>query len=190
MLKKNKLVNIILTFVLSAAVAVSFTGCGSIDSSTSSSSASSSATTESSSSEESSAEESSEVSEESSSETSSESSAEAESGKNGSAYTEGTTVGEGENQFAFEVVLEDGSTTLYHVMTDQTTVGAALMELGLIEGDDSEYGLFVKTVNDVTLDFEADGKYWAFYVDGEYATTGVDATDIVPGGTYAFKVES
>ena len=127
MLKKNKLVNVILAFVLSAAVAVSFTGCGSNDSSTSS--ASSSAITKSSSSEESSAQESSEVSEESSSETSSESSAEAESGKNASAYAEGTTVGEGENQFALEVILEDGSTTLFHVITDETTVGAALLDL-------------------------------------------------------------
>ena len=187
MLKKNKLVNVILAFVLSAAVAVSFTGCGSNDSSTSS--ASSSAITESSSSEESSAQESSEVSEESSSETSSESSAEAESGKNGSAYTEGTTVGEGENQFALEVILEDGSTTLFHVMTDETTVGAALLDLGLIEGDKSEYGLYVKTVNGVTADYDTDGKYWAFYIDGKYASTGVDSTDIDSGMYYSFKIE-
>ena len=185
MLKKNKLVNVILAFVLSAAVAVSFTGCGSNDSSTSS--ASSSAITESSSSEESSAQESSEVSEESSSETSSESSAEAESGKNASAYAEGTTVGEGENQFALEVILEDGSTTLFHVMTDETTVGAALLDLGLIEGDESEYGLYVKTVNGVTADYDTDGKYWAFYIDGEYASTGVDYTDIFTGSWNSFK---
>lgn len=168
MLKKNKLVNVILAFVLSAAVAVSFTGCGSNDSSTSS--ASSSAITESSSSEE--------------------SSAEAESGKNASAYAEGTTVGEGENQFALEVILEDGSTTLFHVMTDETTVGAALLDLGLIEGDESEYGLYVKTVNGVTADYDTDGKYWAFYIDGEYASTGVDSTDIVPGSCYSFKIEA
>ena len=43
----------------------------------------------------------------------------------------------GETEFAFEVVLEDGSTTLFHVMTDETTVGAALLDLGLIEGDEA-----------------------------------------------------
>lgn len=181
MLKKNKLINVILAFALSAAVAVSFTGCGSNNSSTSSG-ASSEATQSSQAAEESSSEQVAESSDETSSE--------AENGTNSSAYTEGTTVGEGETEFAFEVVLEDGSTTLYHVMTDQTTVGAALLELGLIAGDDSEYGLYVKTVNDVTLDYDADGKYWAFYIDGEYATTGVDATDIVPGSAYAFKAES
>ena len=185
MLKKNKLFSIIFAFALSAAVAVSFTGCSNNDNTTSSS-----AVTESSSSQESSAEESSEVSEEPSSEASSESSDAAESGEMASDYTEGTTIGEGETEFAFEVVLEDGSTTLFHVMTDETTVGAALLDLGLIEGDESEYGLYVKTVNGVTADYDTDGKYWAFYIDGEYASTGVDSTDIVPGSTYSFKIEA
>ncbi len=181
MLKKNKLVNIILAFALSAAVAVSFTGCGNNNASTSSDSSSETS-------------QSSQAAEESDSEpaaeSSDETSTEAENGTNSSAYSEGTTVGEGETEFAFEVTLEDGSTTLYHVMTDQTTVGAALLEVGLIAGDDSEYGLYVKTVDGVTLDYDTDGKYWAFYIDGEYASTGVDSTDIVPGSAYAFKAES
>ena len=69
------------------------------------------------------------------------------------------------------------------------TVGAALLSLGLIAGEDSDYGLYVKTVNGVTVDYDADGKYWAFYVDGEYAATGVDSTDITAGATYTFKAE-
>ena len=64
-----------------------------------------------------------------------------------------------------------------------------MFDLGLISGDESEYGLYVKTVNGVTLDYDKDGKYWAFYVDGEYAATGVDSTDIAAGSTYTFKVE-
>ena len=69
------------------------------------------------------------------------------------------------------------------------TVGAALLSLGLIAGEDSDYGLYVKTVNGVTVDYDTDGKYWAFYVDGEYAATGVDSTDITAGATYTFKAE-
>ena len=45
--------------------------------------------------------------------------------------------------------------------------------MGLIAGEDSDYGLYVKTVNGVTVDYDTDGKYWAFYVDGEYAATDV-----------------
>ena len=98
-------------------------------------------------------------------------------------------IGEGETAFAFEVVLDDGTTTYYNVHTDETTVGAALLGVSLIEGEDSEYGLYVKTVDGITKDYDKDGQYWAFYIDGEYASTGVDSTDIVPGSTYTFKVE-
>ena len=30
---------------------------------------------------------------------------------------------------------------------------------------------------------------WAFYIDGEYAMTGVDATNITDGAQYAFRME-
>lgn len=100
-----------------------------------------------------------------------------------------TSVGEGQTAFRFTVVDADGKETAFDVHTDETTVGAALLALGLIDGDDSEYGLYVKTVNGLTVDYDKDGKYWAFYVDGEYAATGVDSTDIAAGSTYTFKVE-
>ena len=100
-----------------------------------------------------------------------------------------TSVGEGQTAFLFTVVDADGKETAFDVHTDETTVGAALLALGLIDGDDSEYGLYVKTVNGLTVDYDKDGKYWAFYVDGEYAATGVDSTDITAGSTYTFKVE-
>ena len=193
MLKRSKLFNTILAFVLSAAVAVSVTSCSSISSSSSASSetsvsesaeTSSNASSEASS-EEASSEESSEVSEEASSEESSEVSEKAAAAET----AEATNIGEGNTEFAFEVVLEDGTTTLYNVHTDEKTVGAALLGVNLIAGDDSEYGLYVKTVDGVTADYDKDGTYWAFYIDGEYASTGVDSTDVVPGSTYSFKVE-
>lgn len=98
-------------------------------------------------------------------------------------------VGEGETQFVFEIVDSEGNTTKMAVNTDKTTVGEALVDCGLIEGEDSEYGLYVKTVNGITADYDVDQTYWAFYVDGEYASTGVDQTDITAGSTYSFKAE-
>lgn len=68
-------------------------------------------------------------------------------------------------------------------------MGAALLKLGVIAGDDSEYGLYVKTVNGETADYDTDGTYWGFYINGEYAMTGVDATTLEAGATYAFRVE-
>lgn len=100
-----------------------------------------------------------------------------------------TVLGEGETVFTFSVTDVDGNETLFEIHTDKTTVGDALTDVELISGDESEYGLYVKTVNGITLDYDTDGKYWAFYINGEYASTGVDSTNITAGDTYSFKAE-
>ena len=99
-----------------------------------------------------------------------------------------TVKGEGATVFYFNVVDKDGKETKFEIHTDKTTVGEALLELGLIEGDMGDYGLYVKKVNGITAEYEVDGTYWAFYVGNSYGMTGVDMTDIEPGATYAFKV--
>ena len=91
--------------------------------------------------------------------------------------------------FVFVVTDVDGSETTFDITSDKEFVGEALMEEGLIEREEGAYGLYVKTVNGITYDFDKDGKYWAFYVDGEYAMSGVDTTEIEPGRTYEFKAE-
>ncbi|MBR3761898.1 MAG: DUF4430 domain-containing protein [Lachnospiraceae bacterium] len=103
--------------------------------------------------------------------------------------TEGVVLGEGATAFHFTVVDKDGKEITCEIHTDKTTVGDALLELGLIAGDEGPYGLYVKTVNGLTVDYDKDGKYWSFYVNGEYGSAGVDTTEIVAGASYAFKVE-
>lgn len=104
-------------------------------------------------------------------------------------YEDGAELGEGSKEFAFTVVNSEGEEVNFEIHTDKETVGDALVELGVISGEESEYGLYVKTVNGETVDYDTDGKYWAFYVNGEYGMTGVDATEITEGDSYAFKVE-
>ena len=99
-------------------------------------------------------------------------------------------MGEGKLTFDFNVTDADGNVSYFEINTNKKTVGEALMELELLEGEDGPYGLYVKAVNGITYDYDKDGKYWAFYINGVYGTTGVETTNIVSGATYEFKAES
>ncbi len=105
-----------------------------------------------------------------------------------SSAAETVAVGEGEHEFTLSVK-HDGTEKVFTVKTDEKTVGAALTALGIIEGDEGEFGLYVKAVDGITADFEKDGTYWAFYVNGEYAMSGIDLTDITDGASYALSLE-
>ncbi len=100
-----------------------------------------------------------------------------------------TELGTGALQFNFNVVDGEGNVTKYVINTDKTVVGEALIDNGLIEGDEGDFGLYVKKVNGITADYDIDGTYWAFYENGAYAAKGVDQTTVVAGTTYEFRVE-
>ena len=68
------------------------------------------------------------------------------------------------------------------------TVGEALSSIGLISGEQGDYGLYVKTVNGITADYDKDGTYWAFSVNGELSQKGVDQTYVKNGDIYTFTV--
>lgn len=112
-----------------------------------------------------------------------------DSGKTEGTKADGPVLGEGNTQFTFTVVDAEANETEFEIHTDKKTVGEALSELDLIAGDEGDYGLYVKTVNGITVDFDKDGAYWAFYIGDEYAATGVDSTEIEEGQEYSFKVE-
>ena len=98
-----------------------------------------------------------------------------------------TEIGEGQTSFTFKVKFKDGSERTYFVKTNSTNVGTALQDVGLIAGEDGQYGLYVKTVAGETLDYDKDGKYWGFYENGTYAMSGVDTTTIKAGVVYSFE---
>ncbi len=99
------------------------------------------------------------------------------------------TIGEGEKTFSLIVIDKDGSEAAFEVKTNAETVGEALIENGIIEGEEGPFGLFIKSVNGIEADYDKDQTYWAFYVNGEYASTGVDLTNIEEGMAYSLKVE-
>ena len=99
-------------------------------------------------------------------------------------YVQDTELGEGSKTLVVKVEVEENSVT-FTIHTDAETVGEALLNLGLIAGEESQYGLYIKQVNGMTADYDIDQTYWAFYINGEYAMSGADTTPISEGEVYS-----
>lgn len=101
-----------------------------------------------------------------------------------------TVLGEGSKTFDLTIVDKEGAEHKYRIQTDEEMVGFALIAHKLIEGEEGPYGMYIKSVLGQVLDYETDGMYWSFYVNGEYALTGVDQTPITEGDSYMLKAEA
>lgn len=80
-------------------------------------------------------------------------------------------------------VVADGEEKEFALKTDAEYLSGALKEKNLIEGTDSEYGMFVTTVNGRLAD-SAKEEWWCFTKGGEMLMTGVDSTPIADGDTF------
>ena len=94
--------------------------------------------------------------------------------------------GSGSKTVVVEVKAE-GQLVTFTVKTDKESVGAALMEHKIIEGEEGQYGLYIQKVNGMTADYNVDQSYWAFYVNGEYAEAGIELTAIDASATYQLE---
>ncbi len=98
-------------------------------------------------------------------------------------YVADTTLGDGAKTVQVEVKAGEKSVT-FTIKSDETMLGAALMEHGIISGDDGPYGLYIKTVNGILADYDVDQSYWGFYKNGEYMMSGIDTTEFADGEHY------
>lgn len=90
------------------------------------------------------------------------------------------TLGEGKNTINLTVEARDKKIVIT-VKTDAETIGEALKENNLIEGEESDFGLYIKYVNGIRADYALDGAFWAFCKDGEMMEKGVDQTPVAKG---------
>ena len=70
------------------------------------------------------------------------------------------------------------------INTDKENLADALLEHELVEGDDSQYGLYIKKVNGILADYDVDQSYWSLCKDGEMLMTGASDTKISEGEHY------
>ena len=116
---------------------------------------------------------------------------------------------------AILIILVAGALLAYHFLSPDTTVGAktvtifidhlsgedktleiktdaeflrgALEQETLIDGENSQYGFFVTSVDGEKAD-DAKQQWWGYTKSGEYVETGVDQTPIADGDSFEFKL--
>ncbi len=98
-------------------------------------------------------------------------------------YLEDKTFGEGAKTIVVKVVAEE-KTVSFTIKTDAETLGEALLAHSLVEGEEGQFGLYIKKVNGMLADYDVDQTYWGLTKDGEYVMTGADTTTIADGEHY------
>lgn len=101
-------------------------------------------------------------------------------------YTEDVALGTGACEFLVDIEVGEKSITLT-VKTDKEYLGDALLELGIIEGTEGPYGLYIDKVNGILASFEGDGAWWGLTVNGETSMSGVSAVKVESGARYGLK---
>jgi ABC-type phosphate/phosphonate transport system substrate-binding protein len=91
--------------------------------------------------------------------------------------------------YTLVVVDDNGESTEYTADTEAEFLAGALDELTeqtdfTYEADDSG---FITTVNGLKADYNADGAYWAIYVNDEFGQYGASEQPVTDGDTYKLE---
>lgn len=95
----------------------------------------------------------------------------------------------GEKNIEVAVIFGDGTSSNHAIKTSEEFLRGALEQEKLISGEESQYGLFVKTVDGVTAD-DSKQEWWSFTKDGQMLETGVDSTPIADGDHFEITLTS
>lgn len=96
---------------------------------------------------------------------------------------QGSDVSAAVTNITVKVVHKDGSEKEFPIAAQGETLREALEQEKLVEGEESEYGLFVKTVDGETVD-DGNQEWWCLTKGGETVNTGVDGVKIAEGDVY------
>lgn len=90
---------------------------------------------------------------------------------------------QGAKALTIVVVHGDGSEKDFDIHTDAEYLAEALTENEIASGSDSEYGLFITTVDGETAD-DSQQQWWCITKGGEMLMTGASETPVADGETY------
>ena len=95
----------------------------------------------------------------------------------------------GTKTITVQIIVDGQDTVTKSITTEAAYLREALEEEKLIAGEESQYGLFVKTVNGVTVD-DAKQQWWCFTKGGADLFTGVDTTPIADGDVFEITLKT
>lgn len=93
----------------------------------------------------------------------------------------------GDKTITVSIDHKSGEDRTFTISTDAEYLRGALEQEGLIEGADSDYGLFITTMDGETVD-QVKQQWWGYTKSGEYVETGVDQTVIKDGDSFEFTL--
>lgn len=94
-----------------------------------------------------------------------------------------------ERQIRLEVVVSETDRRSFSLTGTEDTLGALLKREGLIDGEESSFGLFVTTVDGITAD-ERKQEWWCLTKEGAQWNYGVDDTQIEDGDAFEWTLET
>lgn len=86
----------------------------------------------------------------------------------------------GAKTITVEVVDGGGVSVEFVIHTDSEYLRQAMEEAGIVGGNESDYGLWVTTMNGIEAD-ESKQEWWCFTKGGAMVETGVDTTPVADG---------
>lgn len=91
---------------------------------------------------------------------------------------------EGEKKITVTVVHKDGSEKVFPCTTTEEYLAPVLVSEGIVEDNQTEYGLYILTADGEYADYNADGGWWAVYEGDTQSNYGASELPIKDGGTY------
>lgn len=89
----------------------------------------------------------------------------------------------GSKTITVEVVHKDGKSVSFEYTTEKEYLGEVLTEEKLIDGETSEYGMFITTADGETAD-DSNQEWWCITKGGERLNSSVDTTPIKDGDKF------
>ena len=94
---------------------------------------------------------------------------------------------EGSKAYTVTVIHKDESVKVFEYRTDAEYLAEALLEQGLVSGEESQYGLTIITVDGEAAVWETDSAYWAIWIGEEMAMTGASEIPVYDGSTFTLE---